>query len=200
MSNIYLSVEYIWTGLEVDSCVFTKGKSYFTDKDGFITTDLGSKVDPKHYSKLEWRRQKYVCHVDEYGMVRSPNYDFVIYGGLKGSYGGRNSGGLEGENVDENDKEVADRHNDGKPEMSYVLQGPKGLDGLAKVLEFGSRKYYRGNWLKGFPDTSLIDSMMRHLTAYISGEILDPESGLPHIDHIHANAKFLAEHGDRNEK
>ena len=94
----------------------------------------------------------------------------------------------------------ADRHNDGKPEMSYVLQGPKGLAGLAQVLEFGSRKYDRGNWLKGFPDTSLIDSMMRHLTAYISGEVLDPESGLPHIDHIHANAKFLAEHGDRDEK
>tara|TARA_R110002167_G_scaffold7563_2_gene35880 strand:+ start:14825 stop:15319 length:495 start_codon:yes stop_codon:yes gene_type:complete len=97
------------------------------------------------------------------------------------------------------DKE-ADRHNDGKPEMSYILQGPKGLAGLAQVLEFGSRKYDRGNWLKGFPDTSLIDSMMRHLTAYISGEVLDPESGLPHIDHIHANAKFLAEHGDRDEK
>ena len=94
----------------------------------------------------------------------------------------------------------ADRHNDGKPEMSYVLQGPKGLAGLAHVLEFGGRKYARGNWLKGFPDTSLIDSMMRHLAAYISGEVLDPESGLPHIDHIHANAKFLAEHGERDAK
>ena len=189
MSDNYVIKEYIWTaGSDCPGSqmyIFTKGKSYFTNKDGFVITDKGDEVDPKSYPKMIPAHQVY--HVDEFGMKwagTSPRYGFKVFG----------------DNVTENDKEVADRHNDGKPEMSYVLQGPKGLEGLARVLEFGSRKYDRGNWLKGFPDTSLIDSMMRHLAAYISGEVLDPESGLPHIDHIHANAKFLAEHGERDAK
>jgi hypothetical protein len=97
-------------------------------------------------------------------------------------------------------EDQAMRFNNGKPELSYLLQGPKGIAGLAKVMEFGGRKYDRGNWLKGLPVNEVIDSLLRHLAAYSNGEILDPESGLPHIDHVQANAKFLAEFGDRDDK
>ena len=39
--------------------------------------------------------------------------------------------------------------------------------------------------------TELIDSLMRHTLAFLDGEDLDPESGLPHTYHILANAAML---------
>lgn len=161
---------------------FEFNEVYEADGQGFVTNLKGDEVYAPHASDLR-------LHDEPKSDRNTTVFDFTVDGK-------KVEGLASGEHIVV--KRVADRNNDGKPEMSFVLQGPKGLAGLAQVLEFGSRKYDRGNWLKGFPDTSLIDSMMRHLTAYISGEVLDPESGLPHIDHIHANAKFLAEHGDRD--
>lgn len=90
-------------------------------------------------------------------------------------------------------KKGAMRYNEGKPKLSLILDSPKPLGGLAKVLENGVEKYGRGNWTNGFEHTTIMDSMLRHLTAYAGGEDLDPESGLPHVDHIFANALFLSD-------
>jgi hypothetical protein len=89
--------------------------------------------------------------------------------------------------------EIGMRFNDDKPQLNYVLTGKHALAGLAAVMQYGATKYSRNNWRKGLPHTEIVDSMMRHLAAYVSGENNDPESGLPHIDHILCNAFFLAE-------
>lgn len=89
-------------------------------------------------------------------------------------------------------KVLAERKNDGKTKMSFVLELDKALDGICRVMTFGATKYGRGNWKKGRPVTDTVDSLMRHLVAYMNGEDRDSESGELHVDHISTNALFLA--------
>lgn len=87
-------------------------------------------------------------------------------------------------------KDKALRYNTGKSQ--YSLLALDCLEPCVRVLEFGAKKYARNNWRKGMPQTQILDSLMRHITALLSGELIDPESGLPHIGHIQCNAMFLA--------
>jgi hypothetical protein len=90
-------------------------------------------------------------------------------------------------------EELGIRHNSDKPKISMVLDANEAILGIAQVLMFGEKKYARGNWLKGLPWTEIIDSLQRHVLAFNAGEDMDPESGLPHVDHIATNALFLSQ-------
>jgi hypothetical protein len=91
-------------------------------------------------------------------------------------------------------KEQSLRYNTGKPELSYILDVMPALKDMVAVMEFGGKKYERNNWQRGFPREKLLDSMLRHVDAFYSGEDVDPESGLPHVGHILCNAAFLGYH------
>lgn len=91
-------------------------------------------------------------------------------------------------------KGQAMRKNEGKPQLSYVLDVMPALKDMVAVMEFGANKYERNNWQRGFPKDKLLDSLLRHIDAFYSGEDVDPESGLPHVGHIMCNAAFLAYH------
>jgi len=82
------------------------------------------------------------------------------------------------------------RQNTGK--LQYSLLDLNCLAPCVEVLEYGALKYARNNWKKGQPLTQIIDSLLRHITALQSGELIDQESGLSHIGHIQCNALFLA--------
>lgn len=63
---------------------------------------------------------------------------------------------------------------------------------MAKVLDYGAKKYERNNWLKGYVDRfSTVDSLYRHLKEIIIGNETDEESGLSHMGHIMCNVMFL---------
>lgn len=85
------------------------------------------------------------------------------------------------------------RFNDGKIQLSLILEAQQGLMEAARVLEFGAKKYTRGNWHRGLSHTQICDSLLRHLTSYLSGEDFDGESNCRHVGHILVNALFLAE-------
>lgn len=89
-------------------------------------------------------------------------------------------------------KAQGDRYNTGKPKLSFNSLSKEVNEGEAAVWEAGSKKYARGNWLKGAPLSACADSVLRHLQALLAGEDLDPESGLPHADHIVCSAKILS--------
>jgi len=86
----------------------------------------------------------------------------------------------------------ADRHNAGKPRLSFNALGREVQNGEAAVWEAGAEEYAPGNWLKGCSWVEATDSMYRHLNAFLAGEDLDPKSGLPHVDHLVCSAKILS--------
>lgn len=82
------------------------------------------------------------------------------------------------------------KYDQDKPRMD--LLDSDALLGLAKVLTFGAQKYDAHNWRGGIKYSRLIAAIHRHLAAINSGEDIDPESGLPHIDHLGCCWMFLS--------
>jgi len=65
------------------------------------------------------------------------------------------------------------------------------LEELARVLDFGARKYAENNWRKGLKLSRLLAASMRHLVAIMRGETYDQETGLQHAAHLMCCAMFL---------
>ena len=63
---------------------------------------------------------------------------------------------------------------------------------LSKVLEVGAKKYADRNWELGMSWMSVVGCLMRHLIKFVSGNDIDKETGLPHIDLVMINAVFLS--------
>tara|TARA_Y100000310_G_C20478006_1_gene713355 strand:- start:611 stop:940 length:330 start_codon:yes stop_codon:yes gene_type:complete len=87
----------------------------------------------------------------------------------------------------------ADRDNEGKPELSYMLTFPNAWKSFAAVCMSGARKYSRGNYLKGAPLSQYQDCLLRHLLAWANGEDIDPDSKCHHLAHVIWNALCLLE-------
>lgn len=57
------------------------------------------------------------------------------------------------------------------------------LEHVGEVAGYGTRKYGRLNYMKGYEWSKNWDALNRHEMAFWKGEYLDPESGLPHLAH-----------------
>lgn len=78
-----------------------------------------------------------------------------------------------------------------KPKLSMITR--VGLDQLARVYEMGANKYTRDGWRSGLPWTAVADAALRHIYAFLDGEDLDEESGLPHMAHAAWNCLTLVD-------
>lgn len=83
------------------------------------------------------------------------------------------------------------KHDTGKPPIE--LLSPVALIATATVLAFGANKYGPHNWRHGLAYSRLLGATFRHLLAFMGGEDLDAETGLPHLDHAAAEIMFLQE-------
>ena len=86
----------------------------------------------------------------------------------------------------------------GKSELQYIL-AMEGLEQVAAVGTFGTNKYGRWNYKQGMPWMKLGGSLSRHLRAWLIGEDLDRESGLPHLAHLVYDALMLLDY-ERNHR
>ena len=86
---------------------------------------------------------------------------------------------------------------DGKLLMELIP--PEAIKGLAQVLTFGAEKYMRNGW-QTVPNGRhrYTGALMRHLEAWRSGEMIDPETGINHMYHVLCNAAFLGYFDDNN--
>ncbi len=67
------------------------------------------------------------------------------------------------------------------------------LFGVGRVLTFGAKKYAAHNWRKGLQQSRLLGATLRHVLAYLGGEDLDQETGLPHLHHASCCLMFASE-------
>jgi hypothetical protein len=68
---------------------------------------------------------------------------------------------------------------------------PVALEQVGLVAGYGTHKYDRYNFLKGYAWSLSVDALFRHLVSFLMGEDLDPESGLPHTAHAAWHAMAL---------
>lgn len=82
------------------------------------------------------------------------------------------------------------KDNRSKARMDLIPYLP--LYGAAEVLGYGAAKYKPNNWRLGLSWSQTFASLQRHLWAFNEGKDIDPESGLPHIDHAMCQLLFLS--------
>lgn len=86
---------------------------------------------------------------------------------------------------------VGMKHDEGKAQLD--LLSPSWIAGVGQVLSFGAKKYAAHNWRKGISRGRLIAACLRHIFSYLSGEDVDPETGLLHLYHASCCLMFASE-------
>lgn len=81
------------------------------------------------------------------------------------------------------------RYNKGKTKFSLIPAHWTRV--LAQILTKGAEKYAPRNWEKGLVHSEVLDSLYRHLDAFLSGERYDPETKCHHLGHVAWNALAL---------
>lgn len=82
------------------------------------------------------------------------------------------------------------RYNDNKTRLDLIPLAS--LKPAADVFEYGAAKYAKFNWQKGQQWSVPLECAMRHIAALQRGEMIDPESGQPHVGHLLCNAIMLS--------
>lgn len=101
------------------------------------------------------------------------------------------SDSLTGKRKEKSEMKINGKHFEGKVQPTLVY--PSLIKAVARVREFGNKKYIdKENWRTVDP-AMYHDALYRHWLAHLEGEEVDSESGLPHLWHVVCNAMFLIE-------
>ena len=83
-----------------------------------------------------------------------------------------------------------------KPRLDLVT--PEFIEGVAKVLTFGAKKYDAWNWAEGIDFSRVYGAAQRHLNEWKKGTNYDEETGLNHLYHAACCLMFLSSYQEWN--
>lgn len=97
---------------------------------------------------------------------------------------------------------------DGPPKDAVLVQGAKLDEGkvgvhllppdpliqIARVLDFGAKKYAPYNWTKGIKYSRVYGALMRHMWAWWKGQDTDSETSISHLAHAGCCLLFLLQY------
>lgn len=89
------------------------------------------------------------------------------------------------------------KHDSEKPPMSLIP--PEAMIYEALVWGKGAKKYGTFNFRNGIKLSRIINGIMRHATAIMLGQDIDPDTGLPNAACIRCGAAMLIAFLDRKE-
>jgi len=87
--------------------------------------------------------------------------------------------------------------------LEWSLLPMREIEEVIKVLMHGAKEYSPDNWQYVKPKKRYYDGLMRHMSAWKQGHVLDdgPKgSGLPHVAHAICNLLFLLWHDTEDDK
>jgi hypothetical protein len=93
-------------------------------------------------------------------------------------------------------REIVDLHvagaKDDAAKLPVELVPPEAIEAIAEILDFGRQKYTEDGW-KEVPNAyrRYTAAALRHIYAILRGELIDEDSGKPHVYHLACNAAFL---------
>ena len=98
------------------------------------------------------------------------------------------------ENQSEQSLDMGTKYDSDKPRMDLIPPHAELL--LAQVLTYGANKYASDNWRKvDNASQRYLAAALRHINSHRQGEVIDPESGLPHLAHAMCSLAFILEIG-----
>lgn len=71
----------------------------------------------------------------------------------------------------------------GRKAERFDLMPFSALEELARVYDYGTKKYSDRNWEKGYAWGLSLGALVRHVSRFMCGEDRDPETGLHHLAH-----------------
>ena len=80
-----------------------------------------------------------------------------------------------------------------KPNLAILFDCPLALSEVAKVMQYGAKKYNRANWSKCDDKERYESASLRHQMSYHNQEPIDKESNLHHLAHAVCSQLFLLE-------
>lgn len=92
-------------------------------------------------------------------------------------------------NMEDNKKALGRKFDQDK--SRWELLPYREVEEIVKVLTFGADKYEDDNWKYVKPRSRYIGALLRHFTAWFSGEKKDPETGISHLAHAGCCLLFL---------
>ena len=88
-----------------------------------------------------------------------------------------------------------EKHDESKPRTELVPPGTLlRIGGVMTECLTREKPYREGSWRHVYPVSRWVGALYRHMEAIQSGEDIDKDSGLPHIDHVLTCASVLAWH------